>query len=360
MKNDNLKGEIIEACMGLAQHEVHKILSRCYAENDGKLNPKWIREAKSQMIMERFQGALEFVDPEGADVGGNEELMEAAEEARASFSSEVTRSRGIPDPKGFLVVGFPGCGKSLAAKAIARKWGMTLVKLNLAELYSKYVGESEANAKAIQKTLEALAPCIVWIDEIEKGFAGTSGSGDSDGGTSVRVFGSFLTWLQDKKAPVFVVATANNIESLRSELKRKGRFDDIFFVDIPTESEREAITKIHIDRRGSYVAGVDAKAVAKAADGYSGAELEAALGDAMRRCNFLGKDAVTTQDVLDAMARTTPQSVSEAGLLPRLREWATKGNVRRASKVVPPPANPKTEGDSLITRTTMTFDDTKK
>ena len=347
MTDKEIKAEIVEACMGLAQHEVHRVLLRCYAENDKKLNARWIRAAKSKMIMERFQGAITIESAEGVDVGGNEELLEHIDILKSRFGSAEARAKGIPEPKGLMLVGFPGCGKSLTPKAIARKWGMTLVRLNLAEIFSKYVGESEQNAKAVQGVLEALAPCVVWIDEIEKGFAGTGGNGDGDSGTSLRVFGAFLSWLQDKKAPVFVVATANNVTSLRDELKRKGRFDEIFFVDIPTLEERIAIAKIHIASKGAFVKGVDAQAIANASDGYSGAEIEAAIIDAMGVAFYKKQDVTTTQDVLDAMARTTPLSQSSPQLLPALRKWAADCKVRRASK----PAVAKPSGDMSFNRT---------
>jgi SpoVK/Ycf46/Vps4 family AAA+-type ATPase len=218
----------------------------------------------------------------------------------------------------------------------------------MGKTFSKYVGETESNVRAVQKVIESISPCIVWIDEIEKGLAG-GGAGDGAGHeVTVRAIGSWLTWLQEKTAPAFVVATANDITGLRDELKRKGRFDEIFFVDIPTRREREQIARIHIGRRGEFVSKVDPVAMAEATDGYTGAEMEAAIIDAMRRAHYEKKEYVQTEDVLKAIERTTPMTKSSPKLLPSLRTWAKNGNIVRASSDTEEVAVPEVkEGDGF-------------
>ena len=192
--------------------------------------------------------------------------------ARLAFSTQAAELNLDP-PRGVMLVGVQGCGRSLATKVIARRWELPPLKLDAGRLYDKFIGESERNLRRATAAAEAMAPCVLWIDEIEKGLA-TGGGGDSDGGVSKRLFGSFLTWLQEKRADVFVVATANDLSALAPELLRKGRFDEIFFVDLPDAAEREAILRIHLRLRKQDADSLDVARVAGAADGFSGAELE--------------------------------------------------------------------------------------
>lgn len=205
-----------------------------------------ILQEKQQII--KKSGILEFIksEPNMNDIGGLENLKRWLKKRNKSWL-DLAQKYSFPAPKGVLITGVPGCGKSLTAKAVSSMWHLPLLKLDMGKIFSGIVGSSEENMRQAIATAEALAPCILWIDEIEKGLSGTGGN--EDGGTSSRVFGTFLTWMQEKKSHVFVVATANNIESLPPELLRKGRFDEIFFVDLPTKKERMEIFRIHLDKK---------------------------------------------------------------------------------------------------------------
>jgi len=235
---------------------------------------------------------------------------------------------GLPAPKGVLVTGVPGCGKSLTAKAMASAWSLPLVRLDIGRVFGGLVGASEQNMRTALRTAEAIAPCVMWIDEIEKGFAsGASGSGDS--GTSARVFGTFLSWMQEKTAAVFVIATANQISLLPPEMMRKGRFDEIFFIDLPTDTERWVIFSLHLKARLKAGPALGALPVTDellgslcaATEGFSGAEIEqvviAACFDA-----FNERRALTADDLLHEIANTVPLSVTQAEQIAELRAWA--------------------------------------
>jgi SpoVK/Ycf46/Vps4 family AAA+-type ATPase len=217
-----------------------------------------------------------------------------------------------------LFVGVQGCGKSLAAKFVARQWSMPLLKLDAGRLYEKYVGESEKNFRNATSLAEAMAPVILWVDEIEKAFA-QGGSADSDGGLSQRLFGSFLTWLQEKKDEVFVVGAANDLMNVPPELLRKGRFDEIFFVDLPTREERMSIFAIHLRLRKQNPDTFDLGALADATDGFSGAEIEQAVISALYR-SLQQKQPVTAESIVEAARSTTPLSISRAEDVARVRE----------------------------------------
>jgi SpoVK/Ycf46/Vps4 family AAA+-type ATPase len=222
-----------------------------------------------------------------------------------------------------------GCGKSLTAKAVASQWRLPLLKLDMGRLFSGTVGSSEEHMRQAIVLAESIAPAVLWIDELEKGFAGLASSGASDGGTTARVIGTFLTWMQEKQAAVFVIATCNDISALPPELLRKGRFDEIFFVDLPTASERREIFGIHIARRGRRVEGFDLDGLAAATRGYSGAEIEGAVVAGMFLAFERGRD-LTTEDVLAACRETVPLSVLVEEKVVALREWG-RLRTRRAS-----------------------------
>jgi SpoVK/Ycf46/Vps4 family AAA+-type ATPase len=224
-----------------------------------------------------------------------------------------------------LLVGVQGCGKSLAARATAALWGLPLLRLDAGRLYDKYIGESEKNLRKVLATAESMAPVVLWIDEIEKAMAGATGS-DGDGGLSRRILGSFLTWLQDKAAPVFLVATANDITALPPELLRKGRFDEIFFVDLPDEPERRAIFTIHLQRRQRPPELFDLDALAAASDGFSGAEIEQAVVSSLYAA-FSGPGRLTTEILLAELAATRPLSVTMAEKVAAIRAWAAERTV---------------------------------
>jgi len=228
-------------------------------------------------------------------------------------------SMGLEFPKGVLLLGVPGCGKSLCAKAIACEWGLPLLKLDPANLYDKYVGDSEKNFKRAMRTAERMAPVVLWIDELEKAFA--AGNNDSDGGLSRRVFGSFLSWLQDRRGSVFVVATSNDVSQLPPEFIRKGRFDEVFFVDLPTPAARRDVFSIHLTRRHQNPSGFDLAALAEATDGFSGAEIEQCVASALYAA-FSANAPLTAGMVIDEIRRTRPLSQTMPERVDGLREWA--------------------------------------
>ena len=284
-------------------------------------------EEKRQTI--RRSALLEFVstDLTLADIGGLDNLKSWLAKREGAWSS-TAKEWGIPDPKGVLIAGVPGCGKSLTAKCVAETWGLPLLRLDVGRVFSGLVGSSEQNMRTAIRTAEAIAPCVLWIDEIEKGFAGASGSGDS--GTGARVFGTFLTWLQDKAKPVFVIATANSIDRLPAEFLRKGRFDEIFFVDLPTSAERSEIWRLHLIKRYVSTRAADGGVVvddalttelAELSDGYSGAEIEqaviAALFDA-----FADRRPLKRDDLARAITTMVPLAVTQAEQIARTRQWA--------------------------------------
>lgn len=233
----------------------------------------------------------------------------------------------MPAPKGVLITGIPGCGKSLTAKAMSAIWGLPLLKLDMGKIFGGIVGSSEENMRKAIATAEAIAPSILWVDEIEKGFSGLKSGGDS--GTSARVFGTFLTWMQEKTAPVFVIATANDISSLPSELLRKGRFDEIFFVDLPTVKEREKIFSVHLKKRMKNsninheleVSDTVCNEFANASVGYVGAEIEQIVIAAMYEA-FYADRGLRKEDVLKAIKETVPLSSTQREQILSLREWA--------------------------------------
>jgi AAA+ superfamily predicted ATPase len=324
---------LAKAAVGLTLAEAENAFARAMV-NDGELSGddiEVILEEKRQTI--RKSGVLEFVRSEGGldGVGGLENLKRWLKKRDGAWL-DAAKAWGLPEPKGVLITGVPGCGKSLTARCVAGAWGLPLLRLDVGRVFAGLVGSSEQNMRSAIRTAEAIAPCVLWVDEIEKGFAGVSGaSGDS--GTGQRVFGTFLTWLQDKTRPVFVIATANNIDHLPPEFLRKGRFDEIFFVDLPTLIEREQIWALHLSKH--YVGTLAAKtgvavddtliaALAGASEGYSGAEIEqaviAGLFDAYADRRPLERD-----DLLRAIANMVPLAVTQAEAISRIREWA---NVR--------------------------------
>lgn len=251
--------------------------------------------------------------------------------------------------KGLLITGVPGCGKSLTAACVSTQWGLPLLRLDVGRVFSGLVGSSEQNMRNALKLAEAVAPSILWIDEIEKGFGSVGGGGDS--GTSQRVFGTFLTWMQEKKSPVFVIATANKIDSLPAEFLRKGRFDEIFFVDLPTHLEREEIWKLHLGKHlappsragGGLELSTDTlQELATASEGFSGAEIAQAVIAACFEA-FADRRSVTISDLLRTVANTVPLSVTQAEQITRTREWAasravaaTAGSARGAYESAAP------------------------
>jgi hypothetical protein len=310
---------LVQALQGLTINQARQVVAQAIVE-DGRLcaaDIQTIIRCKGQMI-ERG-GILEFfpVEENSFEIGGFGRLKTWLESARVGFSEEA-RALNLDAPKGVLLVGVQGCGKSLAAKFIAREWQLPLLKLDAGRLYEKYVGESEKNFRKAAALAEAMAPVVLWIDEIEKAFA-QGGSAESDGGLSQRLFGSFLTWLQEKKDEVFVVGAANDLMNVPPELLRKGRFDEIFFVDLPTREERTAIFAIHLRLRKQNPGAFDLSTLADATDGFSGAEIEQAVISALYR-SLQKKTPLTTEALIDAARSTTPLSVSRSEEVARVQE----------------------------------------
>jgi SpoVK/Ycf46/Vps4 family AAA+-type ATPase len=238
---------------------------------------------------------------------------------QCGFSKEAA-AFGLSAPKGVLMLGVQGAGKSLAAKAVATAWQMPLMRMDVGALYDKYIGESEKRLRETLRQAEAMAPIVLWIDEIEKAFA-SAASRSNDGGLSQRMFGTLLTWMQERRGQVFTIATANDIEALPPELLRKGRFDEIFFVDLPTPEARIQILSIHLKKRSRDPAKFDLAAMSAAAEGYSGAEIEQAILGGLHNA-FTAKHELQTQHVIDALAISPPISVTMAERIAGLRLWA--------------------------------------
>jgi SpoVK/Ycf46/Vps4 family AAA+-type ATPase len=315
--------KLLKASLGLTKDEAEKVYRKAYVKR-GKITEAEvdiILSEKKQLI--RRNGILEFIEEDETidSVGGLDELKGWLVQRSGAFT-ERARTYGLPQPKGMLILGVPGCGKSLIAKTTSRLWGLPLLRLDMGRVYDgSMVGRSEANLRGALKTAESISPAILFIDELDKAFAGTSGSADSDGGTSSRIFGSFLTWMQEKTSPIFVMATANRVERLPGEFLRKGRFDEIFFVDLPTQSEREDVFRIHLSKRNRDLERFDLLQLSKVADGFSGAEIEQALIAAMYDA-FAQNREFTQLDIIAAIKATLPLSRTMSEQVTALRDWA--------------------------------------
>lgn len=314
--------DLIEAALGLTIMEAEKAFSLAYIEA-GCLNrteiPLVIRE-KEHVI--KKSGYLEYYHPKEkmTDVGGLSNLKDWLVKRGRGFEKGAN-DFGLDYPRGILLLGIPGTGKSLTAKAIGNEWHFPLLRLDMGKIFGGIVGESERNIRGALNIAEAIAPSILWIDEIEKGMSGISSSGSTDGGTTARVLGTFLTWMQEKTKPVFVVATANDISQLPPELLRKGRMDEIFFVDLPTEKERTEIIKIHLEKKHRKPKDFDILKLAKEGNGFSGAELEEVLKEALFQAYDKERE-VNTEDLLEAMKKTFPLSRTMHETIGKMRKWA--------------------------------------
>ena len=326
--------KLLKAALGLTKDEAEKVYRKAQVKA-GKLTESEVEivlSEKKQLI--RRNGILEYIEEDEtlASVGGLEELKGWLKQRSNAFT-ERAREYGLPQPKGMLILGVPGCGKSLIAKTTSRLWGLPLLRLDMGRVYDgSTVGRSEANLRSALKTAESISPVILFIDELDKAFSGGGGSGDSDGGTSGRIFGSFLTWMQEKKSPVFVMATANRVERLPGEFLRKGRFDEIFFVDLPSSAERQDIFRIHLGKRRSDITRFDLEQLTKVSDGFSGAEIEQAIIAAMY--DAFAQDREFTQlDIIAAIKATLPLSRTMIEQVTALRDWARQ-RARPASSSV--------------------------
>jgi SpoVK/Ycf46/Vps4 family AAA+-type ATPase len=312
---------LLGALSGLTTHQARQAIAGVILE-DGRLVAGDIAklvDKKAKLLGE--DGLLEYYPAEDNDyeLGGFGRLQKWLARARVGFSAEAA-ALGLPAPRGILLAGVQGCGKSLAAKAIARAWAQPLLRLDAGRLYDKFVGESEKNLRRAIQLAEAMAPCVLWIDELEKSFASFGDSG-MDGGVSQRIFATLLTWLQEKKKPVFVVATANDVFRLPPELMRKGRFDELFFVDLPPPGERQQILEIHLRRKKQDPARFDLAALVAASDGMSGAELEQAVISGLLRA-LHEQRPLDTLMLAEELGSTVPLSRTRAEDIARLRELA--------------------------------------
>jgi hypothetical protein len=313
--------KLVQALSGMSLKQARQIVAQASIE-DGQWEIQdvdHILDRKAQII--RKEGILEFlpVDDRPLDLGGFQRLKQWLAQASVGFSQRA-RELDLPAPKGILIVGVQGCGKSLAAKTIARAWKMPLLKLDAGRLYDKFVGESEKNFRRAIAMAESMTPSVLWIDEIEKSLGSQSGS-DSDGGLSRRLFGSFLTWMQEKSQSVFVIATANDISQIPPELLRKGRFDEIFFVDLPNAEERSAIFQIHLQRHKQDVSKFDFPGLLEATTGFSGAEIEQVVIAGLYRSLYVNQP-LSTDMLIESARSTVPLSVSRREDIEALREIA--------------------------------------
>lgn len=322
------KEKLCKAAMGLTLQEAENAFALAMV-NDGKVDVSdlnIILSEKMQVI--KKTGILEFIntDIKISDVGGLENLKSWLNKRNNSWS-ESAKKYCLPAPKGVLITGVPGCGKSLTAKAMSAAWQLPLLKLDFGKIFSGIVGSSEENMRKAIKTAEAVAPSILWVDEIEKSLSGLNSNGDS--GTSSRIFGTFLTWMQEKTAPVFVIATANNINSLPAELLRKGRFDEIFFVDLPTQREREEIFKLHLSKRlkdKDVASKIEInsdlyKQLAQMTEGFVGAEIEQVVISALYEA-FFNKRPLEFSDLANTIKNVVPLSVTQKEQILAIRQWA--------------------------------------
>jgi len=326
--------ELVRSCQGLAMERIRRVLARGIAAH-GSFEPgdiDLILEEKQQTI--RQTQILEFYPASESisDIGGLDNLKDWLLKRGGAFS-ERARQYGLPHPRGLMLVGIQGTGKSLTAKAIAHHWHLPLLRLDVGRLFGGLVGESESRTRQMIQLAEALAPCILWIDEIDKAFAGFDGRGDS--GTTSRVFGTFITWLAEKSSPVFVVATANNVQSLPPEMLRRGRFDEIFFVGLPSQEEREAIFSVHLSRlRPHNLGSYDMSRLAYETPDFSGAEIEQSIIEAMH-IGFSQNRDFTSDDVLEAVSQIIPLARTAQQQIEVLQQWAADGRARLASRQSP-------------------------
>ena len=312
-----------ENLRGLTEEEADRAISQALVTRYA-LCPEIVTDVleMKKSLLKRSE-MLDFVEASDnmADVGGLENLKRWLGQRRGSWDDSA-REFGLEPAHGVIILGVQGCGKSLCARAVAGEWNLPLVKFDTSAIYDKYIGETEKRIRKVFQVAEGLAPCVLWIDELEKVFAGSGpDSASADAGVSSRLLAAFLSWMQDRRAPVFVAATCNNVTALPPELIRKGRFDELFFVDLPNQAERKKIFSIQLAKRKRNPADFDLDRVSAIAEGYSGAEIDAAVQTALYAA-YSEKKALNTQSLLDALAHTVPLSTTRAEEITAQREWA--------------------------------------
>lgn len=335
----NARERLLQAALGLTLGEAENVFARILIRSR-RLDADGVAEVllEKQQIIKK-SGLLEYFSPRERfeHIGGLSILKDWLEKRAMAFSPEA-RQFGLPQPRGVLMLGVQGCGKSLCAKAVASLWQLPLLRLDIGRMFGSLVGSSEENIRRAIAVAESVAPAILWVDEIDKAFAGISGSSTTDGGTGSRVLGTFLTWLSEKQVPVFVVATANDISNLPPELLRKGRLDEIFFVDLPQLEEREEIFRIHLQKRGRSTEEFSAATLAALSPQFSGAEIEEAINSALYDAFYAHRDLLQ-QDIEQALKQTVPLAATMDEKIDSFRSWA-KGRARNASLSSEP--NPET------------------
>lgn len=348
----NLRNRLIDAALGMTFMEAD--LAYCLASVKDSLDEKspfTVSSEKEQII--KKSGVLDYFPKNESlkDVGGMENLKEWLKKRQLAYDKDA-RDWGLKEPKGLLLLGVPGCGKSLIAKSIASNWSMPLLRLDVGKVFQGIVGSSEDNIRKAIATAEAVAPCVLWIDEIEKGLSGVHSSGATDGGVTSRIFSTILTWMQEKTAPVFVVATANNINQLPPELLRKGRFDEIFFVDLPSQKEKENIFSIHLQKNGQNASSFALDILAQNAVGFNGAEIEECVKEAMFTAYVESQKShiapkLQMIHLIDAIKNTVPLSKTMERQITDLRKWAISRAKNASSE---PNMEDKKEMPVLLTR----------
>jgi len=318
----------VDAAVGLSASEAENCLSLSLVKHK-KIDPASVAQEKRRIIA-RIPGLAWYdPDPRGLEaVGGLDQLKGWLGERRSAFSAKA-RAYGLPAPKGCLLVGIPGTGKSLTAKAVAAAWQVPLIRWDVGAMRSKFVGDSEANVRRVIQTVESLGACVLWLDEVEKALAGGTGP-QGDGGVAADALGTILSWMQERLCPVFVVATANDVRSLPPELLRKGRFDEVWWIDLPTQAERVDILRTALTQFGRMLKNDEMIDISEATEGFVGAELAAIVPDAMYRAFADGERALEVDDVLEVARRCVPLSKTAANRIEELRAWA-KGRARPAS-----------------------------
>jgi len=331
--DDDLRKKLIDAALGMTVMEANLAFCLAAAKNKLDINsPRTVTLEKEQIIKKSRLLDYFHVNEELKNVGGMEDLKDWLEKRKQAYNFRAQLWK-LPEPKGLLLLGVPGCGKSLTAKCIASLWNMPLLRLDIGKVFEGTVGSSEDNIRRAIATAEAVAPCVLWIDEIEKGLSGVQSSGATDGGTTSRIFSTILTWMQEKTKPVFVVATANDVSLLPPELLRKGRFDEIFFVDLPNEEDRKSIFSIHLEKKGQKSKDFGLEKLAEKSVGFNGAEIEECVNEAMFAAYTENPNEPKLQikHLLDAIKDTIPLSKTMKDKIERLREWA-KSRAKKAGK----------------------------
>ncbi len=330
--DEDVLNDIALSLKGLNEFQIKQILNLAYQDGGyiGEKDKYLILQEKEQFI--KKSGMLEMVNFKESidDIGGLENLKSWLYRKAKVFSSlDKAIKFGVDIPKGIMIVGMPGCGKSLTAKATARLFEMPLVRLDIGRLLGKYVGESEENMRNALKLSESISPCVLWIDEIEKAFSGVGSDGGSD--VTTRLFGQFLTWMQEKENSVFIVATANDISRIPPEFLRKGRFDELFFVDLPNDEERRKIMEIHIKKRNKWNRDIDVIPLIKKTEGFNGADLEAVVKDTIENAFINGDKKITTEDLIKVIKETKSISNTLKDKINQIKETISKIDIKNAS-----------------------------